>query len=260
MLDLSSVRRIVVKVGSSTLTHEGGRLNFRRIDSLVRVLSDLENSGKQVVLVSSGAQAAGVAKLGLGKKPADLPGRQAVAAVGQCEIMHIYDKAFEEYGQKVAQILLTRDVIDVPSRLQNVHNTFETLFSMGALPIVNENDSVAVDELVIGENDSLSAMVACICGADLLIILSDIEGLYDKDPRRFPDARLIPVVEKITDEIRASAGGAGSDRGTGGMATKIHAAELCHESNIPMLILNGEDPALLYDVFEGKPAGTLFLP
>lgn len=220
MRDFSKARRVVVKVGSSTLTHESGLLNIRRVEQLVKVLADIENSGRQVVLVSSGAMAVGVGKLGLHEKPADMPGKQAVAAIGQCELMYIYDKHFSEYNHVTSQVLLTRDVVDDPMRKRNVQNTFERLLGLGTIPIVNENDTVCTEEIehaaTFGDNDTLSATVAELAGADLLVILSDIDGLYDGDPRENPGAKLLHEVDEITPEIEACAAGAGSARGTGG--------------------------------------------
>ena len=258
MRDFTNTGRIVVKVGSSTLTHESGLLNIRRVEQLVKVLADIKNSGRQVVLVSSGAQAVGVGKLGLHKKPGDMPGKQAVAAVGQCELMYIYDKLFAEYHHVTAQILLTRDVVDDAARKQNAQNTLCRLLDMGALPIVNENDSVSTEELEFGDNDTLSAMVAALAGADLLVILSDIDGLYDDNPRTNPNANLLHEVARITPEIEACAAGAGSARGTGGMVTKIHAAQIAVQNGIGMVIMNGASPKKLYDLFEGRDVGTYF--
>lgn len=260
MLDISSKNRVVVKLGTSTLTHKTGHLNIRRMNSLVRVLADLHNSGKEIIIVSSGAVGLGVGKLGLRKKPDDTPTKQAAAAVGQCELMYMYDDLFDNYGITVAQILLTKTTIQ-SERKKNVENTFEKLISMGVIPIVNENDTVAIDELEleIGENDSLSAIVAQLAKADLLIILSDIDGLYDADPHKSDNAKLIPVVEKIDEHIKAIAGGAGSALGTGGMATKINAARIAGEAGIDMVIMNGDNPERLYDLFENKPVGTIFI-
>lgn len=259
MLNISDKKRIVVKLGTSTLTHKTGRLNIRRMTNLVKVLADLQNSGKELIIVSSGAIGVGVGKLGLRERPTDTPTKQAAAAVGQCELMYIYDDLFDNYGITVAQILLTKIIIENESR-KNVENTFEKLLSMGVIPIVNENDTVAIDELEleIGENDSLSAIVAECAKADLLIILSDINGLYDSDPHKNPDAKLIPVVEKIDGYIEDIAGGAGSALGTGGMATKINAAKIANKAGIDMVIMNGDNPEKLYDLFENKNIGTIF--
>ena len=255
--------RIVVKVGTSTLAHSGGRLNIRRVELLCKVLSDMKNAGCQVVLVSSGAIGMGVGKLGLAGRPQDMPGKQAAAAVGQCELMYTYDKLFGEYNHTVAQILLTADDIRDENRSRHVHDTLEKLLSWGVLPIVNENDAVAIDEIgvhtTIGENDSLSAIVAQLVSADLLVLLSDIDGLYTADPRKDPNATLIPVVEEITPEILALAGGTGTSLGSGGMATKLKAAQLAGAAGIDMVIANGEQPEQLYALLEGKNIGTRFL-
>lgn len=260
-MDLQYAKTVVVKIGTSTLTYENGKLNLRRIEYLCRTLSDLQNSGRRIVLVSSGAIGVGVGKLGLARRPDETAKKQALAAVGQCELMFIYDKFFGEYHQNVAQVLLTADVTARENSRTNVVNTFSELLSMGIIPIVNENDTVAVDELEgrnFGDNDTLSAIVASLVGADALVILTDIDGLYDKNPKTCPDAKRIPLVRAITDEVRAMAGGAGSSRGTGGMATKIRAAQVAAESHIPTVILAGDDPENLYRVFEGEDIGTVF--
>ena len=251
-------KKIVIKVGTSTLTHSTGRLDLRRIESLVKTLSDLKNSGKQVILVSSGAVSAGVAKANLGHKPSSLEEKQAMASIGQSELMKIYDRFFSDYGHTVAQILMTRDVIDNPIRRKAAQNTFSTLLSMGCIPIVNENDAVSTDELAkFGGNDILSAHVANLVGAEILINLSDIDGLYDSDPRKNPDAKFIERVENI-DDIISCAGGAGTERGTGGMEAKLTAAKMVTDNGIPMLIMNGHDPEILYDLLDGKHVGTYF--
>ena len=254
--------RIVIKVGTSTLAHKSGRLNIRRVELLCKVLSDIKNAGHQVVLVSSGAIGMGVGKLGLSGRPKDMPGKQAAAAVGQCELMYTYDKLFGQYSHTVAQLLLTADDIYDSRRSRYVHDTLSRLLEWGALPVINENDAVAIDEIgihtTIGENDSLSAIVARLIQADLLVLLSDIDGLYTADPRKNPDARLIPHVNAITPEILALAGGSGSDLGTGGMATKLRAAQIAMDAHMDMIIANGETPQILYDLFDGKPVGTLF--
>lgn len=260
MSAVADAKRLVVKVGTSTLTYENGRLNLRRIESLVKVLSDLKNAGREIVLVTSGAIGVGAGHLGLKERPRDIGGKQAAAAVGQCELMYIYDKRFGEYGHITAQVLLTRDVVEVENRAQNARNTFERLFSMGAIPIVNENDTVSIEELEFGDNDTLSAMVAVLTGADGLIILSDIDGLYAEDPRKNPKAPLIPVIRQIDSHIESIAGGSGSGLGTGGMSTKIQAAKIATSHGIPMAIINGSDPNLLYDLLDGIPVGSLFLP
>ena len=252
-------KRIVVKVGTSTLTHNTGHLNLRRIETLVKVLSDMKNSGIQVVLVSSGAVSAGVAKVGFGRIPSTPEEKQAMAAIGQSELMKIYDRFFSDYGHTVAQILMTKDVFSNPDRRSAAENTFNRLLEMHCIPIVNENDSVSTDELTkFGGNDILSAYVAKICDADLLLNLSDVDGLYDSDPRTNPDARLIDRIDEINDEIVAIAGGAGTDRGTGGMIAKLNAAKLVTEAGIPMFILNGHDPERLYTLLDGGHVGTYF--
>lgn len=258
-------KRIVVKVGTSTLIHaESGAPSFRNIDRLARVLSDIKNNGYDVILVTSGAIGVGVYKLGMGERPTDLKLKQAAASVGQCELMHLYDKFFGEYTVNVGQILLTRDDVELQAKRQNLINTFDALLQMGVIPIVNENDSVCFDEIesenkIFGDNDTLSAVVAVLCNAELLILLSDIEGLYEENPRDNPDARLIREVRVLTDEIREAAGGAGSSRGTGGMITKLQAAEMAMENGINMIITNGQTPEKLYGLFESGQFGTLFV-
>lgn len=251
--------RIVVKVGTSTLAHATGRMNIRHVEDLVKVLSDLKNAGHEVILVSSGAIGMGVGKLNLPGKPSDMPSKQAAAAVGQCELMYTYDKLFAQYNHTVAQILLTGEDVDHDDRRQNFENTMARLLELGALPIINENDTVATAEIKVGDNDTLGAIVACSIHADLLVLLSDIEGLYTADPRKDPEARLIPVVEKVTPEIEGLAGGAGSGLGTGGMATKLRAAKMVTAAGCDMIITNGERPQVLYDVADGKAVGTRFL-
>ena len=256
---LKDKKRVVIKVGTSTLTHRTGRLNIRRVEGLVKNLADLQNAGHEIILVSSGAIGLGMSKIGLPVRPKDTPTKQACAAVGQCELMYLYDKLFAEYSLNVAQFLLTKFVL-LEDRRQNVQNALERVIQLGVIPIVNENDTVAIDELELemGENDSLAATVAKIAKADLLIIMSDIDGLYDYDPRLDPDAKLIPVVEEIDDNIRALAGGAGTAMGTGGMRTKINAAEIAVNSGIDMIILNGKNPDNLYYLFETGSLGTRF--
>ena len=260
MRNISEKQRIVIKLGTSTLAHKTGKLNIRRMTNLVRVISDLHNSGREIIMVSSGAVGLGAGKLGLPEKPKDTKTKQAVAAIGQCELMHVYDDMFAKYSITVAQILLTKAIINNPSHCENFMNTVEKLVGMDVIPIVNENDTIAIDELEleIGENDSLSALVAELSRADLLLILSDIDALYDDDPRSNPDAKPIPLVEKITPEIEAVAGGAGTSLGTGGMSTKITAAKIATNAGIDMIIMNGRDPEKLYDLFEDKEIGTLF--
>ncbi len=251
--------RIVVKVGTSTLAHPTGRLNIRHVEELVKVLSDLKNAGHEVVLVSSGAIGMGVGKLNLPGKPADMPTKQAAAAVGQCELMYTYDKLFAQYNHTVAQILLTGEDIDHTDRRQNFENTIYRLLELGALPVINENDTVATAEIKVGDNDTLGAIVACTVKADLLVLLSGIDGLYTADPRKDPAATLIPVVEEVTAEVEALGGGVGSGLGTGGMATKLRAAKLVTANGCDMIITNGEHPAALYDLVEGRGVGTRFL-
>ena len=255
--------RIVVKVGTSTLAHATGRLNIQRMERLCRVLSDLKNAGHEIILVYSGAIGMGVGKLNLPGRPADMPSKQAAAAVGQCELMYTYDKQFTEYSHTVAQLLLTGEDIKSEQRSRNVRNTLSRLLELGALPIINENDAVATDEIgvenTIGENDSLSAIVAAAIGADLLVLLSDIDGLYDKDPRRHPDARLIPTVERVDDELFTLAEDSSTGLGTGGMITKLRAAAIATEAGCEMVIANGSKPEVLYDIAAGRPAGTRFL-
>ncbi len=257
-------QRLVIKVGTSTLLREGGGVNLRRMDALARVLSDLKNMGHEVILVSSGAIGVGTVKLGMGERPAELRFKQAAAAAGQCELMHLYDKFFGEYGQTVAQILLTDEDVDHPLRAEHLSSTFNTLLELGCVPIVNENDSVSSSEIetgqrkVLGDNDTLSAIVAGLCGADLLVLLSDIDGLYDADPRKNPDARLIHRVSAITPEIEALAGGGGTRWGTGGMYTKLTAARRAMGHGIDMVIANSGRLDALYDIADGKLAGTRF--
>jgi glutamate 5-kinase len=264
---LKNAKRIVVKVGTSTLTYDTGKINLSRIDKLSMVLSDLVNQGKEVILVTSGAIGVGVGKLKLTERPKTIREKQAVAAVGQCELMHIYSKFFSEYGHIVGQILLTRDVVEDEYRRSNVINTFETLLEKEIVPVVNENDSVCVkelggengDNLVFGDNDTLSAIVAILIKADLLIVLSDIDGLYNCDPRKNKYYQKIPVVYEITPEIENYAGGEGSEQGTGGMVTKISAAREVIKEGIDMLLINGEEPGIIMDVLSGLDVGTFFV-
>ena len=251
--------RIVVKVGTSTLAHPTGRLNIRHVEELVKVLSDLKNAGHQLILVSSGAIGMGVGKLNLPGRPADMPTKQAAAAVGQCELMYTYDRLFLQYNHTVAQILLTGEDVEHSERRENFENTMERLLELGSLPIINENDTVATAEIKVGDNDTLGAIVARCVKADLLVLLSDIEGLYTADPRKDPSAKLIPVVEEVTPEIEALAGGVGSGLATGGMATKLRAAKMVAEVGCDMIITNGEHPEVLYDIAEGKAVGTRFI-
>ncbi|AUS97471.1 glutamate 5-kinase [Clostridium thermosuccinogenes] len=262
---LKDAKRIVVKVGTSTLTYDTGKMNFTRIDRLARVLSDLVNQGREVILVSSGAIGVGVGMLKLKERPHNIREKQAVAAVGQCELMHIYSKFFLEYEHIVGQILLTRDILSNDYGRENVINTFEELLKKGVIPIVNENDSVSVEEIKAGqedtfsENDTLSAIVAKLVKADLLIILSDIDGFYDCDPRKNECSKLISVIEEITPELEKCAEGAGTKRGTGGMITKLNAAKIATSSGVNMVLTNGDNPEIIMDIINGKDIGSLFL-
>ncbi len=251
--------RIVIKVGTSTLAYSTGLLNIRRVEELCRAMSDLKNAGNEVILISSGAIGMGVGKLGLKKRPTDIPTKQAAAAVGQCELMYTYDKLFGEYNHTVAQILLTKEDVENEMRRENFKNTMFRLLELDALPVINENDTVATDEIVIGDNDTLGAIVAANVDADLLVLLSDIDGLYTSDPRKNPDAKLIPVIEELTPEVMALGDGKGSELGTGGMKTKLHAAEIATGAGIDMIIANGANPAALYNIADGKALGTRFL-
>ena len=250
--------RIVIKIGTSTLTHGSGHLNIRRVEGLCKVISDIKNSGHEVILVSSGAIGMGVGKLGLRCRPTDIPTKQAAAAVGQCELMYTYDKLFGEYHHAVAQLLITGDDVENEKRHSNFSNTLNRLLELGALPIINENDTVSTDEIVIGDNDTLAAIVAQSVSADLLVLLSDIDGLYTADPHTDPNAQLIPTIHEISDEILALAGGSGTSLGTGGMVTKLQAAKICMSCGCAMVITNGNDPNHLYDILDGKPIGTTF--
>lgn len=251
--------RIVVKVGTSTLAHPGGRLNIRNVEELVKVLADLKNAGNEIILVSSGAIGMGIGKLNMDRAHIDIPAKQAAAAVGQCELMHTYDTLFLKYSHTVAQILITSEDIDDPERRNNFENTMKTLLEFGALPVVNENDTVATTEInSVGDNDTLGAIVAKAIGADVLVLMSDIDGLFTADPNKDAEARFIETVEEITEEIRSFAGGAGSGLGTGGMATKIDAAQMVNESGGDMVIINGNHPEQLYDIVEGRSVGTVF--
>lgn len=250
--------RIVIKLGTSTLAHKTGHINIRRVETLCKVISDIKNAGHEVILVSSGAIGMGIGKLGLSKRPDDIPSKQAAAAVGQCELMYTYDKLFSEYNHTVAQLLITGDDVENDERHKNFSNTIYKLLEFGALPIINENDTVATEEIVIGDNDTLGAIVAKSINADLLILLSDIDGLYTADPHRDPSAELIVRVNKVDDRIYALAGGKGSALGTGGMVTKLNAAKICLDADCEMIIANGKNPLILYDIIDGKPVGTRF--
>ncbi len=250
--------RIVVKIGTSTLAHSTGHLNIRRVEALCKTMSDIKNAGHEMILVSSGAIGMGVGKLGLRERPKDIPTKQAAAAVGQCELMYVYDKLFSEYHHTVAQLLITNDNMVNETRHQNFTNTLNRLLELGALPIINENDTVATDEIVIGDNDTLAAKVAEAVHADLLILLSDIDGLYTADPHKDPNAVLLTKVTKIDDNILNLAGVSSTTQGTGGMVTKLHAAEICLNCGCDMVIANGSRPANLYDTLDGKDVGTTF--
>ena len=254
-----NAKRIVVKVGTSTLTHESGLLNFERIEKIARQLSDLHNQNKEVILVTSGAIGVGATKLALKKSPKTIPEKQAAAAIGQGLLLHIYEKFFSEYGQIIAQILLTKDDINHKVRYSNAHNTFNELLRQGVIPIVNENDAIATHEIKFGDNDTLSALVAKLVDADLLILLSDIDGLYDCDPRKNPNAKLTSLVKEITEDIEDCAGDAGSKLGTGGMNTKIKAAKIAVDAGVSMIIANGASENIIKDIISGKEMGTLFL-
>ncbi len=250
--------RIVIKIGTSTLAHATGHLNIRRVELLCKTMSDIKNAGHEVILVSSGAIGMGVGKLGLRQRPQDIPGKQAAAAVGQCELMYTYDKLFGEYHHTVAQLLITNDNMVNETRHRNFTNTLNRLLELGALPIINENDTVATEEIVIGDNDTLAAKVAESVGADLLILLSDIEGLYTADPHVDPNAKLLHTVTKIDDNILKLAGVSSTTLGTGGMVTKLRAAQICMACGCDMVIANGRRPENLYDILEGKNVGTKF--
>lgn len=250
--------RLVVKIGTSTLAHRTGLLNIRLVGQLCEVISDLKNSGHEIILVSSGAIGMGAGKLSLTERPRDIPTKQAAAAVGQCELMYTYDRLFQKYHHTVAQILLTGSDFRHEDRYRNFQNTMGRLLELGVMPIINENDTIATEEIKVGDNDTLSAMVAVSVGAEVLILLSDIDGLYTADPHKDPDAKLIHEVKELTPEVIALAGGEGSELGTGGMKTKLHAAKICTEAGCGMVILNGANPSLLYDYFDGKDVGTRF--
>ena len=251
--------RIVIKIGTSTLAYATGQLNIRRVEALCKTMSDIRNAGHELILVSSGAIGMGVGKLGLRERPRDIPGKQAAAAVGQCELMYIYDKLFSEYHHTVAQLLITADNLTNETRHGNFTNTLTRLLELGVVPVINENDTVATEEIVIGDNDTLAANVAKSVGARLLILLSDIDGLYTADPHTDPNARLLPVVRRVDEDIKKLAGVSSTTQGTGGMVTKLRAAEICLDCGCEMVIANGNNPAALYDIVEGKPVGTRFV-
>ena len=250
--------RTVIKIGTSTLTYKTGALNIRRVEKLCRVISDLKNSGNEIIIVSSGAVAMGVCKLALSERPKDMPTKQAAAAIGQCELMYVYDELFSKHHHTVAQILLTADDIRNDQRRTNFKNTMNRLMELGSIPVINENDSISTDEIVIGDNDTLAADIASEMNADLLIILSDIKGLYTADPRHDTSAELISEVRDIDENIISLAKGKGSELATGGMITKIKAAQTATASGIDMVIADGDDPDVLYDIYDGKPVGTRF--
>ncbi|MBR6332504.1 MAG: glutamate 5-kinase [Dehalococcoidales bacterium] len=250
--------RIVINIGTSTLTHKTGHLNIRRVETICKVISDIKNAGHEVIVVSSGAIAMGVGKLGLEGRPSDMATKQASAAVGQCELMYTYDKIFSEFNHNVAQILITNADLHNEKNYANFKNTLSRLLELDAIPIINENDTIATDEIVIGDNDTLGAVVAKSVHAELLILMSDIDGLYTADPRKDSNATLIPVVKKVDEATYALADGKGSTFGTGGMVTKLKAAEICIEAGCDMVITNGKEPANLYDIIDGKAVGTRF--
>ena len=258
MINPEKIKRVVIKVGTSTLTYDNRKPHFQHIERLVRNISDIKNSGRDVILVSSGAIAIGVSKLDMAEKPQGTPAKQAVAAVGQLTLMYTYDKFFAEYGQKVAQVLLTRDVFENEQRNQNAVNALNHILALSAIPIINENDTVAIEEIEFGDNDRLSASVAVMCEADLLIILSDIDGLYDGNPKASSDVKLIPVVKEVDDNLYEIASGTGSNRGTGGMVTKLDAVKVAAAAGIETFIANGSTPDILLDIINGTAKGTLF--
>ena len=251
--------KITVKVGTSTLTHKTGRLNIRRVEELCKVLSDVKNAGHDIVLVSSGAIGMGVGKLNMADKPQDMPTKQAAAAVGQCELMYVYDNLFQEYNHTVGQILITGEDLADSVRHENFTNTLNRLLELGALPIINENDTIATSEIAVGDNDTLGALVAASVKSDLFIVLTDIDGLYTADPRRDPNAQLISEVTEITKEMLQGAGGQGSSLGTGGMATKLSAAKIAMDAGVDMIIVNGSSPEIIYDAVGGRSVGTRFI-
>lgn len=260
--DFKTVKRLVIKIGTSSLVLPTGKINLEKIDQLAFVIASLMNKGMEVVLVSSGAMGFGLDVLGLAKRPSEMAEQQAVSSVGQVAMMSLYSQIFAHYQTNVSQILLTRDVVEFPESLANVTNAFESLFSMGIVPIVNENDAVSIDEMdhqtKFGDNDRLSAIVASITKADLLIMLSDIDGLFDKNPTIYDDAKLRNHVPEITEEILASAGGAGSKFGTGGMLSKIQSAQIVFENDGQMVLMNGANPRDILRVLDGEHLGTLF--
>lgn len=251
--------RLVIKIGTSTLTHKGGQLNIRRVEQLVKVLSDLKNAGHELIVVSSGAIAMGIGKLSLTERPTDIPTFQAVASVGQCALIYVYDRMFSEHNHTIAQILITGSDLENAERCENFHNNLFKLLDMGTIPIINENDTVGTEEIVIGDNDQLAAIVAKTIDADLLVMLTDIDGLYDSSPKSNKRAKLIPEVHEITPDIERLADGAGTKFGTGGMYTKLKAAKIATSAGVETMIAFGHKPNLLYDVVEGKNVGTRFI-
>lgn len=250
--------RIVIKIGTSTLAYPTGHLNVRRVEELCKIISDIKNAGNQVIVVSSGAIAMGVGKLGLRERPKDIPSKQAAAAVGQCELMYIYDQLFGAFNHTVAQLLITGEDVENEVRHTNFSNTLARLLELDAIPIINENDTVATKEIVIGDNDTLAAIVAQSVRADKLILLSDIDGLYTADPHKDPNAKLIETAHCVDDNLMALAGGSDSNLGTGGMVTKLEAAKICLSCGCDMIIANGNTPANLYAIMDGKSVGTTF--
>ncbi len=251
--------KITVKVGTSTLTHKTGRLNIRRVEELCKVLSDVKNAGHEIVLVSSGAIGMGVGKLNMAERPKDMPTKQAAAAVGQCELMYVYDKLFQEHNHTVAQILITGEDLADQTRHDNFTNTLMRLLELGALPIINENDTIATSEIAVGDNDTLGALVAASVGSDLFVVLTDIDGLYTSDPRHDESAEFIREVREITEEMLDGAGGGGTELATGGMATKLSAAKIAMDAGVDMIIVNGQNPTVIYDAVDGEPVGTRFI-
>lgn len=250
--------RLVIKIGTSTLAHTGGRLNIRRTEELCKTISDLKNAGIEIILVSSGAIGMGTGKLSLKERPADMPTKQAAAAVGQCELMYTYDRLFSEYNHTVAQILITADDIRHEERHRNFSNTLNRLLALGVIPVINENDTIATEEIAVGDNDTLAAYVATSAQAELLVLLSDIDGLYTADPRKNPDAKLISEVRELDEKTMALGGGSGSSLGTGGMRTKLTAAKICTDAGCDMIIANGAEPSVLYRIADGEAVGTRF--
>ncbi|MBP3857034.1 MAG: glutamate 5-kinase [Ruminiclostridium sp.] len=254
---IKNSKRVVIKVGTSTLCYKTGNLNIRRVRKLIEVMSDLKNEGRDIIFVTSGAVGIGVGRAGLPKRPEDIPTKQACAAIGQCELMNIYDREFSKFNHTVAQLLVTRDVISNKTRHENAFNTLHRLLEMNIVPIINANDTVSIEQLDFDENDTLSAVMAQLCEADLLVILTDVDGLYDRNPSD-PEAKFIPVVNKLTDELISSAKQKGSDLASGGMITKLEAASIAGENGIPTVIINGDDPEKLYGIFDGTAKCTVF--